>query len=117
MAAARATGVVPAATAVADTPIQTIKKEKSMKGETPRRFLGDLAETHLSRNRSDAARIGTAIDSWVQQRDQVAPVRDPNEVVVELRLTQLLRVMELPTYAVKLTADDVDDLCRRLRGQ
>lgn len=45
------------------------------------------------------------------------PVRDPNEVVVELRLTQLLRVMELPTYAVKLTADDVDDLCRRLRGQ
>jgi len=87
-----------------------------MNGETSRRFLGDLAETHLDPNDSNAARLGIALDTWVRERDRTAPVQRPDEADVELRVTLLIGPMKLPTYAAKLTSSDVNDLTRRLLG-
>lgn len=83
--------------------------------EGPRRICGSRgAEPGPAREvRHQLAQV---LDAWAQERDRTAPVQSQRTEKAQLCVLGDINLGDTSAYVVQLTADDVEDLQRRLLG-
>lgn len=89
-----------------------------MTNESARRFLGDRGRLFdADAHNSAASELARVLDAFAQERDRIAPVRDPRDLRAVMDVKWLSGPTDQLIHGVNLTADDVAELRRRILGQ